>query len=326
MRVGVVGSGFGARVVAPAFAATAGCEVVGVVSARDPDAVAALAARPDVDLLSVHSPPFLHARDVRHALTHGKAVLCDKPFGLDAHEAEALAAEAAAAGVVALCNFEFRYAPAREHVRELVASGELGSVEHVTWTHFSNGSRVPLRPWGWLFDEARGGGWVGAWASHAVDTVRWMLGTEVAGVDGHRHLDVPARPDRAGTMRDCTAEDGLSASLELATGATVVLDSSFARAESLPPRLIVSGSEAMAEIVGDARVVVRRAGELSDLSNEPAPGDRHAGPMLRFAAAVRDAVERGGARAGDPTFVDGYACREVLDVLRRLPLRSTTRP
>ncbi len=41
MKISVIGTGFGARVVAPAFDAAAGCEVVDVVSPRDEQAVAA---------------------------------------------------------------------------------------------------------------------------------------------------------------------------------------------------------------------------------------------------------------------------------------------
>ena len=57
--------------------------MVYVVSPRDEDAVRVLfARRPDVDLVSVHSPPFLHALlTVGFALDAGHAVLCDKPFG-----------------------------------------------------------------------------------------------------------------------------------------------------------------------------------------------------------------------------------------------------
>src|SRR3954471_16075687 len=68
VRVGVIGTGFGARVVAPSFAAVDGCEVVDVVSARDVREVARLCRRADVDLVSVHSPPHHHATDVRAAL------------------------------------------------------------------------------------------------------------------------------------------------------------------------------------------------------------------------------------------------------------------
>ena len=75
MKVVVIGTGFGARVVAPAFAGTDGCEVVDVVSPRDDAAIKVATARPDVDLVSVHSPPFMHAQHVRAALGAGKAVL-----------------------------------------------------------------------------------------------------------------------------------------------------------------------------------------------------------------------------------------------------------
>src|SRR5204863_163486 len=48
VRIAVVGRGFGARVVAPVFADTEGCDVVDVVSARDDAAVRDVCARPDV--------------------------------------------------------------------------------------------------------------------------------------------------------------------------------------------------------------------------------------------------------------------------------------
>ena len=83
VRVGIIGTGFGARVVAGAFDA-ADCDVTDVVTARDASAVRAL-CRSDVDLVAVHSPPFLHASHVAMAVDAGRAVLCDKPFGSGRH-------------------------------------------------------------------------------------------------------------------------------------------------------------------------------------------------------------------------------------------------
>ena len=53
--------------------------------ARDATAVAELCR--DLDLVSVHSPPFLHVEHVRAAIGAGHHVLCDKPFGVHADEA-----------------------------------------------------------------------------------------------------------------------------------------------------------------------------------------------------------------------------------------------
>jgi len=329
MKIAVVGKGFGERVVAPVFAATDGCEVVDVVSARDERAVGALIARNDVDLVSVHSPPYLHAPHVRFALAAGKAVLCDKPFALDADEAADLEAEALAAGVVALCNFEFRYAPARGVLRDMIRAGELGRVEHVQMTRLSAGSRVPLRPWGWLFDRALGGGWVGAWGSHAIDSLRWMFDTDVAEVQALLRIDVPERPDAGGELHECTAEDGFSASLVLANGVSVAIDSGFAAVADTAPRFTVFGSEGIAELVGEDRISIRRAGgarESIDLSDHEAEADGHLAPMRRFAEVVRDAVTSREIAPNTPTFADGRACDAVLDRLRASPFVADAVP
>jgi predicted dehydrogenase len=320
MRVGVVGTGFGRRVVAPVYDATEGCAVVDVVSARDDAAVAALIARPDVDLVSLHSPPFMHAPHVRAVLASGKAVVCDKPFALNADEAAAMRTEADDAGAVALCNFEFRYAPARALLRDLVHGGSIGSVQHVQWTHLSAGSRVPLRPWGWLFDRGLGGGWIGAWASHAVDMIRYAFDAEVAEIQALLRIDVETRPDAEGNEHRCTAEDGFSAALLLSNGATVAIDSGFGAVADTTRRCTVYGTEAVVEVVGDERIVVRRPDAEPERIELPAgDADRHHEPMRRFAEVVRDAVESGEVPAGAPTFADGHACDEVLDRLRAAP-------
>ena len=314
VRVGVIGTGFGARVVAPVFAATDGCEVAEVVTARDAEAVDALCRRSDLDLVSVHSPPFLHAAHVRAALAGGHAVLCDKPFGLHAGESAELLAEAEAAGAVHLVNFEFRHDPMRRQLRELLTGGAVGPVEHVQWTHVSAGSRVPLRRYGWLFDASRGGGWIGAWGSHAVDAIRWLVG-EVREARAVCRIAVPERPDGDLRLRAVDAEDGFAAWLRLDSGAEVVLDSTFAAAASLAPRLVISGSEGVLECVADARLTLRRGdGTRDELDRPETDGDPHLVPMRRWAEVVRDAVRAGTSVA--PTFVDGVACDRVLDALR----------
>ena len=133
MRVGIVGTGFGAKVVAPTFDMTEGCSVSAVVSPRDPDDVAALCNRSDIDLVSVHSPPFLHERDVTMALERNHHVVCDKPFGRTLEESERMLANADIAGVVHILNFEFRLEPWRKAVRSLIQEGVLGRIESIDW-------------------------------------------------------------------------------------------------------------------------------------------------------------------------------------------------
>jgi predicted dehydrogenase len=312
LRIGVVGAGFGARVVAPIFQRI-GCDVVDVVSARDPAAVAAL-CRTDVDLIAVHSPPFLHAEHVRRALDAGRAVLCDKPFGLSVADAEALAAEATAAGVVHLVNFEFRHQPARRKMHELIVSGAVGRPEHLHYSSFSSGSRVPLRPYGWLFDGARGGGWIGAFGSHAIDTMRWLMG-EVSAAGAHRWVTIEQRPDAAGVLQQCDAEDAFTAWVEFDSGASASIDTSFTAPVSLPPRITVTGSEGAIENTADVRVVLQRAdGAREQFDFVAPPGDPHETAMSGWALEIWRAVAAG--QQVTPSFDDGVACARVMEQWR----------
>ncbi len=315
MRVGVIGTGFGGRVVSGAFEAN-GCQVTGVVTPRNEEAVRAL-CRSEVDLISIHSPPFLHRDHVTMALDAGRAVLCDKPFGRSLEDAEAMAAHAGEAGSVNLVNFEFRHQPARRTMHELLASGAIGRPEHLAYTAFTSGSRVPLRRAGWLFDRRLGGGWIGAFGSHAIDLVRWLMG-EATGAGAATWITIGERPDAHGAMVRCDAEDAFTGWIRLASGATATVDSSFAAGTTTPARIVVTGSEGALENVADVRVVLRRAGEAPEEFTFDRPeGDSHNQAMVTWAGLVRDAVTKGDQVA--PSFVDGVACMRVMEQWRAEP-------
>jgi predicted dehydrogenase len=318
VRVGVIGTGFGARVVAPAFAAVEGCDVVEVVSPRDARAVETMCRRADLDLVSVHSPPYVHASDVRLALANDHSVLCDKPFSMEVREAEALLAEAERANVIHLLNFEFRFHPVRARIKELVDDGAIGRPSHVHWTHLSAGSRLPLRPHGWLFDRQLGGGWIGAFGSHAVDFVRWVFG-EVVEAEGFLRTEIDERPDEADMPQPVDVEDGFTAFLATDRDVTVTIDSSFACASTFAPRMLINGTEGVLECVADARLTLRRDdGSRTDVEVnggvKEGGADPHAGPMHVWAELVCDAVR--DHRQIEPSFADGVACDRVLERLR----------
>lgn len=316
VRVGIIGTGFGAKVVAPTFTAV-GADVVEVVSPRDDAAVAALCGRADVDLVSIHSPPFLHVQHVEQACAAGHAVLCDKPFGRNAAEAQRMVDMARDAGVINLLNFEFRHEPARVQVKQLIDDGTIGALEHVLWTVHHAISRFPLRPYGWLFDRALGGGWVGAWGAHGVDTVRWLLG-DITDVRARCRTIITERPDADGLMRSCDAEDTFTASLQTASGATASIDTTFAAAAAQPTRMTFFGSIGTIEIVSDRIITVRRSdGSKEEIELERRTGDQHAGALGGWLHAAVAAVRSGEQIT--PSFADGLACRQVLDAVLASP-------
>src|SRR6185437_4620432 len=214
-------------------------------------------------------------------------------------------------------NFEFRHQPARRKMWELITSGEIGRPEHLHYSSFSSGSRVPLRPYGWLFDRARGGGWIGAFGSHAIDTMRWLMG-EVTAAGAQRWVTIAARPDAQGVPHGCDAEDAFTAWVEFDSGATASIDTSFTAPVPLPPRITVTGSEGAIENTADVRLVLQRADGSRQQFDFAAPtGDPHETAMTAWAREIWRAVA--GGQQVTPSFDDGLACARVMDQWRSRP-------
>jgi predicted dehydrogenase len=318
VRVGVIGLGIGARVVAPVFEETEGCEVVDLVSPRDDDAVSSLCARDDVDLISVHSPPFLHLDHVRRAIDRGHAVLCDKPFGVNADEAQEMFELARDAEVLNFVNYEFRFHPVRNKLHDLVVDGAVGTVEQVEWTAFAGIWRSASRQFGWVFDASLGGGWVRSYGSHAIDFFCWTFG-EILEASGGLRTTIAERPDAEGHLRPCTAEDGFTAQMRADSGAWITIDTTATAAVDRPARVTVVGSDGVLEMLSDnvhevgGRILLHTEhGTSEELRIDPWE-EHHYTEMLPWAELVRDAVRTGTTSPGMPSFADGLACALVMD-------------
>jgi predicted dehydrogenase len=93
---------------------------------------AALLGRDDVDAVYIPLPNALHKRWVERALAAGKHVLCEKPLGMNAAEAEEMFAAADAAGRVLVEAYVTPFHPRSELIDELVTGGALGDVRLVS--------------------------------------------------------------------------------------------------------------------------------------------------------------------------------------------------
>lgn len=123
--------------------------------ARRHGSLDALADDPDVDVVYVASPQSVHHDDVLRFLRAGKHVLCEKPFALDAAQAEAMVGEARDRGLFLMEAIWSRFLPAYIALREVLASGRIGEPQVV---EASFGFALPYDPAHRLFDLALGGG------------------------------------------------------------------------------------------------------------------------------------------------------------------------
>ncbi|KAF2776012.1 Gfo/Idh/MocA family oxidoreductase [Streptomyces sp. OM5714] len=194
-----------------------------------------VAADPRVHAVSITAPNFLH-REIAVAMAGaGKHIWIEKPVGLTARDARAVADAVAGAGVQGSVGFNYRNAPAVEAARDLIAAGEIGTVTHVRIRLFSDYAAHPEGALTWRFERERGGsGVLGDLASHGADLARFLLG-EIASLTADTAVFLPerARPTAAAAGHSRAAggepgpvenEDYVSCLLRFASGARGVLE------------------------------------------------------------------------------------------------------
>jgi predicted dehydrogenase len=302
MKVVVIGTGFGKHAAAPVYESL-GLDVE-VVSPRD-DAAVKTAIASDADLVSVHSPPFMHVDHVTAAIDNAHPVLCDKPFGRNAAEAESMRDRAREAGVLHFLNFEFRFNESWAKLKQLADDGIIGTPTHLSWSFYGSGLRG--RKYGWINDRERGGGWIGAYGSHLIDFTRWLFNSEVADCGGVTRID--------GSPPDSTAEDAYSAWFTMANGCTAAHDTGFAGAVPLAPRATLLGSDGSLELTADTTLVVYRpGGQPQTFEFPPAPRRSPPPALSAFLGSVVEAVRTGHQIT--PSFDDGVAVARAMDLLR----------
>jgi len=131
--------------------------------------------RDDLDAVIVATPPHLHAAISLAALKNGLHVLCEKPLARSLDEAQAMVAEAKAAGRVLKCGFNHRHHPAVQQARKWFSEGRIGEPVFVR-ARYGIGGR-PGYEQEWRADpEIVSGGQLMEQGIHAVDLARWFLG------------------------------------------------------------------------------------------------------------------------------------------------------
>jgi predicted dehydrogenase len=151
-------------------------------------------ARKDIDVVDICTPGDSHAPIALAAAEAGKVVFCEKPLANTVPEAEQMLAAVQKKGVVHMLCHNYRRAPAVMLARQLIESGELGTIRHYRGTYLQDWIADPQFPRVWRLEKSKAGsGALGDIASHSLDLARFLVG-EVSEVAGLLHTFVPERP------------------------------------------------------------------------------------------------------------------------------------
>jgi predicted dehydrogenase len=306
---------------------------------------------PEIGIVSVCLPNFLHTEVTRAALKAGKHVLCEKPLALSAPEARGTFELARTASGKSGTVFNYRRIPAIADIRARVQAGELGEPIQIVILYQCDYAADPLLPHSWRYEFDRAGpGALLDLGTHAVDLARFIFGdvAEVTGAVSTISIEERFLPAAATTGHGHVAlsetkakvdnDDVMSALLRFRNGAQGFMTAS---------RVAVgAGNRIQVEVYG-TKGTARFSNETPihyDLAifndNGPAPFarmiNRPSSPYIGALAAVpHDLVPIGYAESfgfmihefltsiaeGKPfengSIEDGYRAAEVLDAIQK---------
>jgi len=132
---------------------------------------------PDIDLVDIVTPNDTHAEIAIDAARHGKDIFCEKPLAADAASARKMYEAVSEAGIVHQVGFAYRQWPAVQLAKQIAVQGRLGRILHFRGHYLHDYGLDPYLPMSWRFEARRAGaGSIGDLGSHVIDIARCLAG------------------------------------------------------------------------------------------------------------------------------------------------------
>lgn len=308
-----------------------------------------LIKRDDIDIIDINAPSNAHKEIAIAAAQAGKHVFCEKPLALTLADSREMLDAAEAAGVKHMVGFNYRFAPAVQLAKKLIAEGRIGQIYHFRGQFLQDWIMDPQFPLVWrLQKEIAGSGSWGDLGAHVVDLARYLVGefSEVIGMSETFIKERPIASNMTGLsatasgasaeMGKVTVDDATLMMARFQNGALGSIEATrFAGGHRCTNGFEINGSK------GSVRFDFERMNELEVyfaddaadvqgfrrvLATDPAHAYMDAwwppGHTIGYEHTfTHEVVELMNAITEDrqpvPNFVDGVKCQEVLEAVER---------
>lgn len=334
VNIGIIGTGFGAKVQLPAFERTDGVKLIGIAR-REPEKSDAIAMKhrhlrafsswqelvqsPDIEAVSISTPPYLHKEMALFAFKHKKHVLCEKPLAVIEAEAEEMLTAAQQSGCRHMVDFEFKEIPEWIQMRECKDQGMIGKIRKIDVRWITGGRARFDVPFGWQNDLKLGGGVLLNFGSHVIDYLEWFFGPirEVKGTLETRKKLVGGKKADADDWCafECMLESRAKASIEISN----VVEGGFEHTIEVIGQtgsLTLANPNIRESVYGFSLLI---NGVLLPLPPhikrlEPSLPDGRIATFMRIAEKFVRSIETGTDI--EPTFETGLRVQRIVDAIR----------
>jgi predicted dehydrogenase len=172
--------------------------------------------RPDIDAVSIVTPPNTHAEIAIAAAEAGKHIFCEKPFTVTVEEAQQAHDAVQRSGVKHMLGFNYRRVPAIGLAKQLIESGRLGKIYHFRAVYLQDWIMDPQFPRIWKLDrKIAGSGPHHELNAHIIDLALNLVGS-ISRVVGMEETFISERPAKTASEQLSTmlTADASSAEVE----------------------------------------------------------------------------------------------------------------
>ncbi|MBD8489386.1 Gfo/Idh/MocA family oxidoreductase [Echinicola sp. CAU 1574] len=139
--------------------------------------------QPEIDVVHICTPNFLHYSQSKAVLEAGKHVVCEKPLATKIEEAEELVALAKEKGLVNAVHFNLRYYPMVRQMKTMRESGELGDIYSIMGSYLQDWLFLKT-DYNWRLEPDKSGDSraIADIGSHLLDLTEYVTGLKVTEV------------------------------------------------------------------------------------------------------------------------------------------------
>lgn len=150
---------------------------------------------PEIDVVHIASPNFLHFQHAKAALEAGKHVICEKPLAMTSKESGELVRLANEKKLVNAVNFNIRFYPLVHEAKARIESGGLGEKLYIIQGSYLQDWLLLDTDWNWRLEPELGGELraVADIGSHWMDLVTFVADTRIESVFADFETFIPVR-------------------------------------------------------------------------------------------------------------------------------------
>lgn len=267
------------------------------------DSYEALVSNPEVDVIYIATPHNLHCENTLLCLEHGKAVLCEKPFAMNARETKIMIDKAREKNIFMMEALWTKFHPHYLKTVSMTKEGLLGNISSVLINFgFKPVPPVPAR----LFDPALGGGTVMDIGIYNVFMAMSILGTPDA-------IEASMTPAATGVDEQCAIL------FKYNNGAIAQLFSTFSA--NLATEADIAGTDGRIHLTSrfyEPSATIEYYPKYPD-SRQIIPVEKEGGFGYQYEARhVNECLKRGLTQSDVLTFADTLLLMETLDKIREI--------